>query len=475
MKYKILLLNPISNDETTVIRTGRCQTQVQPGIECWPPTDLALIGTALKRIRDVSDIKIYDTQINKNYKNMLEQLDKEMPDIIVMNCTTPTCFEDVQLAKRIKCNNKDALIIFFGLHATAMPLEIMESLAVDCCVIGEPEDIIYSVVKHYINEGKKCFKNINNLFYLSEDKGIIETTRNECKSQVFLSQSPDRSLINNNEYKLLYNNKPFTIIQTSRGCTNNCIYCTSSLYSSQYVSRTVDSVISEVKECKYKYDINNFMFLSDTFTVNRKWIEKFCKEIINQKLDVKWMCNSRVDNIDSSLAKLMKKAGCWLISLGIESYDENILINAKKNITCNQISQAVTDLHSANIKTIGYFIFGLPGESNESIQRTIHFARKSYLDYAYFFHATPFPGTTLYEMAKRDHCLVSSNWKDYVHGKNVLLMSNSLSNKELTDAVNIAYRKFYYCPKRIIKQLSTIRSAKILLNNIRIAVDLLCR
>lgn len=473
MKHKILLINPISSDEKAFIRIGRCQTQAQPGIECWPPVDLALIATTLREVNGVSDIQLYDAQIDRNYERMLQFIEDETPQIIILNCTTPTVFSDIELAKWIKKENKDCLIIFFGLHATARPLDIMESSFVDCCVIGEPEDTIPLVVKHYIEAGNNDFMGVNNIFHLSKGNEIIETRRNQNVSHSFLYQMPDRSLIDNHFYKLQYNNKLFTIIQTSRGCPNQCIYCTTSLYSPHYVCRTVDSVLTEIKECIRKYKIKNFLFLSDTFTTDRKWVEEFCYRLIREKVEICWMSNSRIDKIDYSLAKLMKASGCWIMSLGIESYDESILRRAKKNITRAQIIQTVNILHSAKIKIIGYFMFGLPGESKESICNTINFSTSLPLDYAYFYHTTPFPGTILYEMAKKNHWLITSDWKQYAHGKKALLAYDGLPVKDIEKYVRKAYCKFYYRPRQIIKQLLTIRSIKVLVNNIRAAFNLL--
>ena len=185
MKYKVLLINPIANDKAAYIRIGRCQTQAQPGIECWPPVDLALIGASLKLLRGVNDVQLYDAQINRDYQAMLQFISNYVPDIIILNCTTPTFFNDIELAKDIKNQKGDSIVIFFGLHATARPMEIMNSLLVDCCVIGEPEDAIQSVIEQYISTGKKEFGNIENILYLSNDNEIIDTKRNAHKAHVF--------------------------------------------------------------------------------------------------------------------------------------------------------------------------------------------------------------------------------------------------------------------------------------------------
>ncbi|MCL2050372.1 MAG: B12-binding domain-containing radical SAM protein [Lachnospiraceae bacterium] len=473
MKYKVLLLNPIAFDETAFIRVGRCQTKTQPGIECWPPIDLALIGSSLKQLKDLSEIRLYDGQIRQKYQAMLENIAIYAPDIVILNCSTPTFHSDIKLAQQIKKLKTHSFIIFFGLHATARPIEILESSVVDCCIIGEPEDAIQSVVEKYIETKKPKFNEINNIAYLSKEGKIKESKITKENSRIFLSHKPDRSLINNNYYKLHYNNKPFTIIQTSRGCSNKCIYCTSPVYSSRYSTRSVDSVVQEIEECIEKHKIFNFMFLSDTFTTDRKWVEDFCNRLIQMGSNISWMSNSRIDKIDYPLAKIMKMAGCRIVSLGIESADDNILKKAGKNITNKQIKQAVTDLYRAKIQTIGYFMFGLPGESKESMKMSIEFSQSLPLDYAYFYNATPFPGTALYNLAEKKHWLITHDWRQYTHGEKPLLNYETLSAAEIGKAIRTAYRKFYYRPKRIIKQLLQIHSLKILSNNIKAAIKLL--
>lgn len=473
MKIKVLLINPTSENNTTHIRVGRCQTKGQPGIDCWPPIDLALICAAIRKKCKFVETDLYDAQLRPGYNNMLRHIILFDPNIVIINCTTPTFHNDIALAQYIKQNAKDVLIVFFGLHATVEYYEILKTSYVDCCIIGEPEETLQTIVHHYAELGKCDFKEILNIAYLNENREIIINNFKIPDKSVFLSLYPDRSVLQNENYRLQYNNKPYTIIQTSRGCHYNCIFCTSSVYSKEYVVRTVNSVILEIRECVDKYNITNFMFLSDTFTADRKWIQKFCEEIINNRIKIKWMSNSRVDTIDPDLALLMHRAGCWLVSLGIESANQKILDNIKKGTTLDQSKNAIVALKNAKIKVIGYFIFGLPGETFETIKETISFAQKSQLDYAYFFHSTPFPGTALYKYAKENNLLLNLDWRYYTHGENVTMSCKGLTQIELEKAVRCAYRKFYMRPRVIINQMLTIRSWKVLHNNIRAVISLL--
>ena len=152
---------------------------------------------------------------------------------------------------------------------------------------------------------------------------------------------------------------------------------------------------------------------------------------------------------------------------------QKILDNIKKGTTLDQSKNAIVTLKNAKIKVIGYFIFGLPGETFETIKETISFAQKSQLDYAYFFHSTPFPGTALYKYAKENKLLLNLDWRYYTHGENVTMSCKGLTKIELEKAVRYAYRKFYMRPRVIINQMLTIRSWKVLHNNIRAVISLL--
>lgn len=470
MRNKVLLINPVVKNRKMFIRIGRCQTLSQPGIDKWPPVDLALIAASIEDICGRENIILYDAQLDKHYSKMWQTIMKINPTIIIMNCTTPTFTSDIELAKKIKACMNNSLIIFFGLHATAMPEEIMNSKAVDCCVLHEPEEAIRAIVNTYLKSGKKTFDDAEGIFYLSCDGEIVATSKKRKINRSFLNRIPDRSLVQNEKYKLQYNNQPFTIIQTSRGCCNDCIFCTASLYSSKYEARSVESILTEIDECVNKYKLYQFMFLSDTFTMDRKWVEELCKGIIEKNYNIKWISNTRADKIDYSLARLMKSSGCMIVSMGIESSNYNILKNAKKNITGLDVVNAVESLQLAGIKSIGYFMFGLPGETEKSICETIHFSKSLPLDYAYFYYATPFPGTELFTKAKQNNWLISENWDEYEHGRRALLLYPNLPLKILSRSVRRAYLSFYFRPKWILKQIFSIRSIASLYYNIRAAL-----
>lgn len=448
---KILLLNPISKKNEAIIRNGRCQTKSVGGIGIWPPIDLVRIGTLLNHKLGLVNVEIYDSNIDCSYQNMRDMLSEYAADIVLINSITPLINSDIELAYFIKSINPRAKIIFFGIHVSVRPEDaIYSGSPVDFVIIGEPELTILELTKTICE--KEDYKMLNNIAFWDNDR-ITQTDIVANIKDLDCLLIPDRSLINNEFYVLPYNNEPFTIIETSRGCNQKCIYCTASVYRDGVIKRSANSVLDEIEEVVEKYNIKNFMFLADTFTMNKNYVKEICHGIKQRGINIKWMANTRVDSIDEELLKIMKDAGCWLLSIGIESGSNEILKNALKKIDTGQVEKCIEVINRNGLKTIGYFMFGLPGEDKDTIEETISFSLKLKLDYAYFFVATPFPGTMFYKYAEDSGILKSKDWERYYHGESDVIEYSHLSSKDLQKAIAKAYRKFYFRPGKVINYL----------------------
>ena len=172
------------------------------------------------------------------------------------------------------------------------------------------------------------------------------------------------------------------------------------------------------------------------------------------------MCNSRVDNFSFKSAKAMKQAGCWLIAFGTESGSDVVLQRAKKGTVARQGKEAIKICKEVGIKSLCYFMFGLPGETKQTIKETIHFVMDAEPDYAHFYTATPFPGTEFYEQAKENKWLTSFDWRRYFHGLSDVVSYDNLSAEEISKKTQMAYRRFYFRPKMIIRQVNSAHSLR---------------
>ena len=260
---------------------------------------------------------------------------------------------------------------------------------------------------------------------------------------------------------------PFTFIVSSRGCPGGCTFCIKHLsYQYSVRVRSPEKIMEELWVLK-KLGINNIHMYSDLFTVSRDQVMGLCKLMIEQNINIKWMCNSRVDFVDQEMLELMGKAGCWLISWGIESGSEQILKNVHKGITTEKVARALNWSKKAGIMNWGYFIIGLPGETEESIQETVSFAKKLPLDIALFHVAAPYPGTPFFfEVVEKGWFRPGTRWEQVDMDKGTVLDYPQLSAERLQYWQRKAFWQWAFRPKplftylkMVLSDVSTIKSA----------------
>ena len=186
---------------------------------------------------------------------------------------------------------------------------------------------------------------------------------------------------------------------------------------------------------------------------------EICEGIIDKKLDVKWMCNGRVDKVDAEMLQMMSKSGCIGISYGVESGVQEILDNVEKDITLDQIVNAFKWTHAAGIETLAHVIFGLPGETKETVEETTKFIIKLNPDYAQFYCAIPFPGTRYHDMATEKGWLNATEWEQFELNQSIV-STDAMSADELKEAKVRAYKRFYLRPRYMLKRLGKIKTFK---------------
>ncbi|HWQ83116.1 MAG TPA: radical SAM protein, partial [Anaerolineales bacterium] len=260
---------------------------------------------------------------------------------------------------------------------------------------------------------------------------------------------------------------PFTFILTSRGCPAGCTYCIKHV-SYQYTTRlrSVDLIMEELWKLK-ELGINNIHMYSDLFTVNREQVMDLCQRMIDEKINLKWTSNSRVDYVDEEMLRMMGKAGNHLISWGIESGNEQILKHAHKGAYPDKAERALRWARDAGIKNWGYFIIGLPGETEATIRQTIDFAKKLPLDIALFHVAAPYPGTPFFfEVVENGWFRPGTRWEQVDMDKGTVLDYPDLPAEKLLYWQKRAFREWAFRPgpmltylKMLVSDWSTVKSA----------------
>jgi radical SAM superfamily enzyme YgiQ (UPF0313 family) len=202
-------------------------------------------------------------------------------------------------------------------------------------------------------------------------------------------------------------------------------------------------VLKEIEyDCK-RFGIEDFFFWAETFVVDKEYVRDLCSAIIEREINISWTSNSRVDTVDGPLLKLMAKAGCWMISYGIESGSQKVLDEADKGTRVEQAYEAVRYAREAGIKTVGHFILGLPGETEASLVHTINYAKRLKLDLAQFYCAVPFPGSRLYGHALREGWINHADFGNFKQDYALMKLS-TVSPQVVNQYRALAYRKFYF-------------------------------
>ncbi|MCX7048008.1 MAG: radical SAM protein [Candidatus Sumerlaeota bacterium] len=271
---------------------------------------------------------------------------------------------------------------------------------------------------------------------------------------------PARRLLPNQAYRMpFFSDGPFATVIPTRGCPWPCTFCRAGgVWGRKVRTRAVENVIAELRQINQELGIRNIVFMTDSFTLNRAWAMQLCNAIRDEGLRIKWIANSRVDAVDLELLRAMKQAGCLMVSYGIESGDPAILKATRKGITLEQSRQAIALTRQAGLKSMAYFILGLPGETWETVRRSIAFAKDINPDYVNFHVATPFPGTELYGQALERGWLTTDDWDAYEEEGSAVMQADELSPEELMRAQRMAMRAFYLRPWRLVKELFSIRS-----------------
>lgn len=364
----------------------------------YPPLGLAYIGAVLEK--DGHEVKIVDMTLDTNIleEDKADDIISFSPDIIGISCMSHNYANAIKIASYIK-KKANIPIVFGGPHPTIMYKDILKNGFVDFIIMGEGEETFKKLCQ---NLETNTFENIDGLCHAHNEVCIINP-KNDFINNLDEIPFPARHLLRMKDYKLFddYGNRMATII-SSRGCPYRCTYCYKGLFGVTYRERSPQNIIEEIKQCKEEFGYNSFYFIDDLFTMSPKRIYGLTKAIKEENLDIRWQCLARVNNSTLEMFNQMKDSGCYKVHFGIESGNQNILNRVKKGITIGQVRNAVKNCKKARIRTKGYFMLGLPGDTMETMQDTLDFATELKLDDAMFSIATPFPGTELWNNIDRN-------------------------------------------------------------------------
>lgn len=383
-------------------------------------------------------------------QELLNRIATLRPDVIGISSTTLAIGNAGNIATAVKRLFPDVLIIAGGPHITAAPIETMTRFpALDIAVIGEGEETIAELLTVLQDNADLAsvqgiiYRNGNNICDTGSRPMITDLDVLPFPAWDLLEEFPQRYL----PAPFKVRNLPAATLVTSRGCPNTCIFCDRSVFGSSCHAYSAEYIVNEMTELHQRYDIKEFSFEDDTFVTFKKRLVELCERLISLKLDISWTCLGRVNHVTADNLKLMRAAGCWQISYGIESGSQGILDLVNKGITLDQVRNAVDLCQAAGIKSKGFFIIGHPGETSETLRMTQDFALKLPLNDISVSLMTPFPGSEIYERAS-EFGTFDANWEN-MNLLNAVFIPNGLNREDLAQAQKELLRRFYLRPRII--------------------------
>jgi radical SAM superfamily enzyme YgiQ (UPF0313 family) len=472
-KVDIMLVNPPAPDGGIWIRSQHRVGRRSRENMVWPQVSLAQMAALL---HPTYKVKVVDAIAERmTWPDFKKLMEKHAPKYYLTQVTAPTLENDMYgtfLAK-----NRGARTIAFGTHVTPIPRETLRTYAtLDFVLCGEPDLTLRDLLDHLENRSDERPENIRKLFakhdpaYAPAAKGGDGTDLGQIKglvwrrgadivvnvSRPFVADLDDmplpmHELLPIDTYRMPLLNGPFTFIVPSRGCPAGCSYCIKHVsYQFSVRVRSPENVMQELWKLK-EMGLNNVHMYADLFTVDRQHVMGICERMIAENIGLKWTCNSRVDFVDEELLKKMAQAGCHLIAWGIESGNEQILKHAHKGTTTAKARQSLSWAKKAGIKNWGYFIIGLPGETETTIRETIDFAKGLPLDIALFHIAAPYPGTPFFfEVLKNGWFRPGTKWEQVDMDKETVLDYPDLPAERLEYWQKRAFREWALRPGPIM-------------------------
>jgi len=439
---KILLVHPLGYGSEAAERDISRKTNIMP------PLGLASLAAYLEQ--EGITASIIDCYAHPDAMPLIRQtLTDERPAFIGFSCTTSTFLDGVKIAVMAKNLLPGIQTVFGGAHVSALKERILESYPeIDFIVAGEGEETLYQLIS---SNGENpdsitglVYRDATGPVFTGHRKTILDLDSLPLPSYEKLAGYPDR-------YKLPifnYPKAPNTSCISSRGCPYACSYCDRSVFRRSFRYNSAAYLFAHLTYLKERFGIRHINFYDDQFTFNRQRVEDFCNLLINSPLGMTFNCAVRAEHIDFELLRLMKAAGCWMISLGIETGDENLLAQHRQNANLDMLADKIRLIHKAGIRTKGLLMMGLPGETEQSIQRSMDYVFSLPVDDFNLSKFTPFPGSPLY---KNIHTLgtFEEDWQK-MDCMEFLFVPHGMTRERMDELFINFYRSHYTRPKVLL-------------------------
>lgn len=451
------------------------------------PLGVGYLGAVL--LQAGHEVHIHDAAVET--EPLKDRLVRERYDVVGVTSTTPLIDEAWHAVELARATG--AFTILGGPHPTLMPDESLVRPEVDLVVRGEGEDTILEVMAALarapgrVNGDRvrllpaESWSSIQGISFRDETGRLVHTTNRSLRRDLDNLPFPAHHLLKIDRYT---NMQPLTdgldpyarayTILTSRGCPYNCIYCSKAITGRMWRPRSPEGVVAEWRWLVEDLGATEIGVTDDSMTTDLSRAKTICRMLIEQRLNrVPWITvhGIRAGDTDLELLQLMKRAGCKRVGFGVESGNQGILDYIKKRQTIDEVRTAFINAKKAGLQTMGFFMFGLPTETEQTMDDTIRLAIELDPEMANFMIAAPFPGTEMYDTVLREGRLFSHDWRDFaIHDEKARFEIGDVTAELVERKWHDAYRRFYLRPSRIWRKAispDTWRRLPTYVNNFR--------
>ncbi len=411
-----------------------------------PPLGLASIAAYLGREGIHADIIDCYARPDSDYL-IRDYLLTEKPSFIGLSCTTSSFLDGIRIAKLAKSFLPDIKIVFGGPHVSALKNRVLENFSViDFVVVGEGEQTLTELIE----KGNEEVHSVQGLVYRDANGEICFTGYRSKAIDLDTLPFPAYEKLTGypDVYKLLifnYPKAPNSSCISSRGCPYSCSYCDRSVFRRSFRYNSAEYMYEHLRYLKKRFGIRHVIFYDDQFTFNRQRIEDFTRMLLDRPLGMTFNCVVRAEHIDLELLRRLKASGCWMISLGIETGDEDLLAQHRRNVNLNLLAEKIRLIKKVGIRTKGLLMIGLPGETEDSIKKTMKYVFSLPIDDINLAKFTPFPGAPIYENI---HKLGEFNedWEkmDCMHFQ---FIPNGMTKERMEELFQMFYKTHFLRPK----------------------------
>ena len=452
---KVLLLNPPFLDRFS--RTSRSPGVAKGGTIYYP---LWLAYTAGVLEQSGVAVRLIDAPAECiQNEEVMKKLGNFIPDLIVMDTSTPSIYNDADCAEFFKRRYQKSFIVLVGTHPSAMPEWTLNlNPAIDAVALGEYDYTIRDLC--YALENGSALDKVFGLCY-RKGKDIHHSNKRPFITNLdelpFVT-SVYRKHLDIRNYYFAAAGYPMVMTITGRGCPYGCFFCVypQTFHSRAYRSRSARNVVDEFKYVKkHLKGVREIGIEDDTFTVDKERCSRICELLIKENINIKWYCNGRAD-ISLDLLLKMRKAGCRMITVGFESGNREILDKMHKGLQLETMRRFMKDTKEAGILVHGCIMVGNPGETEQTVRESFKFALELACDSMQFFPLVVYPGTEAYEWARQSGYLTTENFRDWLDERgdyNCIISLPGLPSRRIVQLCKQFYLRYHLRPSYVFYKL----------------------